>query len=151
VTVVDDHTRLEDVRALFREYATSLPFDLAFQGFKEELARLPGEYAPPGGRLLVALMQGRATGCVGVRPLEGDVCEMKRLYVRPDARGLGVGRALAEAAVDAARAAGYARMRLDTVPSMDAARALYRRLGFRPIPAYRFNPVPGAEYLELSL
>jgi GNAT superfamily N-acetyltransferase len=151
VTVVDGHTRLDDVRALFREYAASLPFDLGFQGFEEELARLPGEYAPPAGRLLVAVVDDRAAGCVGVRPLEPDVCEMKRLYVRAEARGLGVGRALAETAVEAARAAGYARMRLDTVPSMDTARALYRRLGFRPIPAYRFNPVPGTEYLELTL
>ena len=142
---------LSEVRRLFAEYAEGLGLDLAFQGFEAELAGLPGAYAPPGGRLLIARVQGMVAGCVGVRPLEPGICEMKRLYVRSEARGFGVGRRLAEAAIGEARAAGYRSMRLDTLETMGAAQALYRTLGFGPIPPYRHNPVPGTAFLSLDL
>jgi GNAT superfamily N-acetyltransferase len=142
---------LGDVRELFREYAASLGFDLGFQDFERELRTLPGEYGPPRGRLFLARAGREAVGCVGVRALTADACEMKRLYVCPSHRGTGAGRALAAAAIGAARRLGYARMRLDTVPSMEAARELYRSLGFREIPAYRYNPIPGTTYMELRL
>ena len=131
---------------LFREYASSLGVDLSFQHFEEELAALPGDYAPPRGRLLLT-----CDGCVALRPLSSDVCEMKRLYVRPDARGTGVGRALVQRVIDEARSIGYRAMRLDTLPSMTAAAAMYRAFGFREIDAYRFNPVEGTKYFELEL
>jgi putative acetyltransferase len=142
---------LREVRALLEEYAAQLGIDLEFQGFAAELIELPGAYAPPAGGLLLGRVGGRPAGCIGVRPLEGDVCEMKRLYVRPGFRGAGLGRRLASAAVDEARAAGYSAMRLDTLSGMAEARGLYQRLGFRPIAAYRHNPIPGAEFLELTL
>jgi putative acetyltransferase len=138
-------------RRLFEEYGASLSFDLCFQNFAEELAGLPGEYAPPEGRLLLAFWEGQPVGCVALRKLEDRICEMKRLYLQPQFRGRHWGRHLAEAVMNVARRAGYDRMRLDTVESMIVATALYRSLGFRPIPPYRFNPLPGVQYLEADL
>jgi putative acetyltransferase len=146
-TAATDVSDVEEVRVLFREYAASLPFALDFQDFDREVADLPGAYAPPRGALLLA----REAGCVGLRPIDETTCEMKRLYVRPSARGTGLGRRLAEAAIADARRLGYARMRLDTVPGMDSAQSLYERLGFREIAPYRPNPIPGARFLELAL
>jgi GNAT superfamily N-acetyltransferase len=142
---------LEEVRKLFLEYAASLGFSLCFQGFDEELAALPGDYAPPGGRLWLLLVEGQPAGCVGLRPELGGAAEMKRLFVRPAFRGAQLGRALAEAVVQAARELGYERLRLDTVPAMGRAQALYLSLGFRDIPPYTRNPIEGARYLELVL
>jgi ribosomal protein S18 acetylase RimI-like enzyme len=142
---------LDVVRALFREYADGLGIDLGFQDFERELAELPGDYGPPRGALLLARAGAEAVGCVAVRPFADGACEMKRLYVRPVARGSGAGRMLAEAAVASARALGYERMLLDTLPSMAAAQRLYRALGFVEVEPYRHNPVPGTSFLELRL
>ncbi len=143
---------LGEVRALFGEYITWLDVDLGFQGFEQELLGLPGRYAPPSGRLLLAETSGRIAGVIALRDLGDDVCEMKRLYVREYARGHGVGRLLSERLLVEAREAGYRAMRLDTLPSrMTAANALYDALGFREIAAYYENPVPGVRYLECDL
>ena len=143
---------LAQVRRLFRAYADWLEVDLCFQDFKRELTELPGCYAPPAGRLLIARVGGEVVGCVGLRPLEPGVCEMKRLWVEPGFAGRGIGRALAESIVAAARQIGYRRMRLDTIPArMPAAQHLYASLGFKEIPAYYHNPLPGVVMLELEL
>ena len=151
IVPADTPEDLRQARALFEEYAASLGFDLGFQDFAAELAGLPGDFAPPRGRLLLAFHEGRLAGCVALRELDEGACEMKRLYVRPGFRDLRAGRALAEAIIAEARGIGYARMRLDTVPSMERARALYRSLGFEEIPPYRFNPIPGTAFMELRL
>jgi ribosomal protein S18 acetylase RimI-like enzyme len=149
---IDSPADLATARMLFREYADSLGVDLCFQDFETELATLPGAYRPPSGALLLAEEGAEATGCVAVRPLDPPaVAELKRLYVRPSARGVGLGAALTEAALESARAAGYARIRLDTLPTMVSAQALYRRLGFHEVAPYRANPIPGALYMECEL
>ena len=148
---VRDPADLEEIRLLFREYADSLGVNLNYQGFEEEVRELPGSYAPPAGTLLLARRDQEVIGCVGVRPLDTRTAEMKRLFVRPSGRGIGLGRTLAEAAIRFADAAGYARMRLDTLPQMQRAQELYRSLGFTPIEPYRFSPIPGTVFLELLL
>jgi ribosomal protein S18 acetylase RimI-like enzyme len=143
--------QIEIARTLFREYAAGLGVDLSFQKFDEELAALPGGYAPPDGRLLLAWDGAEAAGCVALRRFADGVGEMKRLYVLPAWRGTGLGRALAETVITEARVAGYTKLRLDTLPTMTTAQRLYRALGFCEIAAYRENPVHGASYLELAL
>jgi putative acetyltransferase len=144
---------LDTIRRLFREYEAEIGVDLCFQGFEQELAELPGSYAPPLGRLLIAKSGDEVIGCVGLRPLKTDatICEMKRLYVRPNHRGTGLGRQFVERIVSEAHDAGYSAMRLDTLQNMTAAQDLYRQMGFRDIPAYYPNPLPGVVYLELAL
>ena len=151
ITAVRDPADLAVVHELFEEYAAWIGVDLSFQDFARELASLPGDYAPPGGAILLARSGGEVAGCVAVRPLEPGVCEMKRMFVRSAFRGRGVGRALADAIIAEARRIGYARMRLDTLPWMREAMALYARLGFRPLGAYRHNPIEGAVFMELEL
>ncbi|MFL5402506.1 MAG: GNAT family N-acetyltransferase [Gemmatimonadales bacterium] len=146
-----DGNGVEQARGLFTEYAAALGVDLCFQSFDQELAGLPGNYAPPLGRLLLARSDGQLAGCVALRPLAPGVCEMKRLYVRLPYRSLGIGGLLARRIIDEARAAGYHTMRLDSLPSMGPALELYRRLGFREIAPYTANPVEGAVFLELEL
>ena len=143
--------QLAAIRQLFEEYAASLDVDLCFQGFEQELAELPGDYALPKGRLLVALDGTTPAGCVALRKISNEVCEMKRLYVRPEFRGKKHGLGLVQAILQEARAIGYRRMRLDTLPSMKQAVALYRSLGFKEIPPYRNNPICGALFFELDL
>jgi GNAT superfamily N-acetyltransferase len=139
-------------RELFLEYAQSLGMNLCFQNFEQELADLPGSYAPPDGRLLLAEHAVQLAGCVALHKWEDGICEMKRLYLRPAFRGKGLGRLLAEAIIAEARTIGYQRMRLDTIePIMKDAVQMYRRLGFREIEAYRANPIVGAIYMELPL
>ncbi len=144
--------QIGEVRRLFVEYGESLGFSLCFQSFDAELASLPGDYAPPSGRLLLADSHGRPAGCVALHRLEDGVCEMKRLYVRPAFRGQKMGLALTNAVIAEARTMGYRQMRLDTIAaSMQDAVAMYRRLGFVEIPPYRPNPIPSALYMELKL
>jgi putative acetyltransferase len=144
--------QIAQARELFLEYGNSLGFNLCFQSFDQELAGLPGDYAPPEGRLLLAEYDAALAGCVALHKLEPHVCEMKRLYLRPQFRRKGAGRVLAETVIWEARAIGYRRMRLDTVePVMQDAVGLYRHLGFTEIAAYRSNPIPGAMYMELEL
>lgn len=139
-------------RALFREYEADIQIDLCFQSFQEELDTLPGRYAPPRGTILLLVNGEEPVGCVALRPLEDDACEMKRLYVRPSARGTGAGRRLVEAIIREARDRRYRVMRLDTLPGkMDSAIALYRSLGFREISSYNANPYPRVKFFELTL
>jgi GNAT superfamily N-acetyltransferase len=143
---------IEQARELFREYEAWIEVDLCFQSFEQELAALPGKYAPPDGRLLLAYQDGRLAGCVALRKIEDGVCEMKRLFVRPAFHGKGLGRKLIESILSEARDLGYQHMRLDTLPPrMNKAIALYRRLGFREIEPYYDNPVEGALFMELDL
>jgi putative acetyltransferase len=142
---------LAEVRELLSEYAGSLGFPLDFQDFDRELAELPGAYTPPHGALLLARVDGVAAGCVAMRPLEPGICELKRLFVRPAHRGLGLGRLLATTMLGEARRVGYRRIRLDTTPGMEAAQALYVQLGFSEIAPYTTNPVAGTRFLELDL
>ena len=144
--------QIEQARGLFREYETWIQTDLCFQSFEQELAELPGKYAPPAGRLLLAFQDEQLAGCVALRKIGEGVCEMKRLFVRPDFHGKGLGHRLIDQVVKEAREIGYQRMRLDTLPPrMNKAIALYRRLGFKEIEPYYENPVPGALFMELQL
>jgi putative acetyltransferase len=144
--------QIAQARELFLEYAQSLGFSLCFQNFDQELAGLPGDYAPPEGRLLLAECEGQLAACVALHKLDRGVCEMKRLYLRPQFRGKGLGRAVAERTIAEARQIGYERMRLDTVePVMKDAVEMYRKLGFKEIAPYRPNPIAGAMYMELEL
>jgi len=148
----ESSAQIAQVRELFLEYGKSLGFSLCFQNFDKELAELPGDYAPPEGRLLLAECEGELAGCVALHKFEPKICEMKRLYLRPQFRGKGWGRILAEAVIAEARNVGYEHMRLDTVePAMKDAVGMYRRLGFREITPYRVNPMAGTLYMELKL
>src|SRR5580692_12750513 len=144
--------QIAQARELFLEYAQSLGFSLCFQNFDKELANLPGDYAPPDGRLLLAEFEGQVAGCVALHKLEDGICEMKRLYLRSPFRGKGLGRVIADRIIAEARTIGYRRMRLDTVePVMKDAVEMYRRIGFRGIAPYCKNPIAGALYMELQL
>lgn len=151
IAPVTTPAELEVVREMLREYQEQLGIDLDFQGFAGELASLPGAYAPPGGRLLLATDDGTPVGCIALRDIGAGRSEMKRLFVRHTARGLGVGKALVERIIAEARAAGFCEIVLDTLPSMDAAQRLYESLGFRDIPPYNANPIAGTRFLALSL
>jgi putative acetyltransferase len=151
IVQVRSEEQVARTRELFLEYAAALGVDLSFQNFEQELAELPGAYAPPDGRLLLAYDKEALAGCVALRPLAAGICEMKRLYVRPKFRGHGLGRILAEAVIEEARQIGCLSMKLDTLPSMEQAILLYRKLGFKEIEPYTYNPVPGALFLELTL
>jgi putative acetyltransferase len=146
----DTVTLVAVARTLIREYREALGVDLSFQSFEAEVRDLPGAYAPPGGRLLLAVGDDDVCGCVAMRPLTDDACEMKRLYVRPRYRAAGVGRRLAERIIADARTTGYKRMYLDTLPVMTGAQKLYESLGFKDVPPYRYNPIPG-RFLGLDL
>jgi GNAT superfamily N-acetyltransferase len=152
VTQAESPAQIAQARELFLEYAQSLGFSLCFQNFDRELAGLPGDYAPPEGRLLLVECEGQLAGCVALHKLDSGVCEMKRLYLRPPFRGKGLGRALTERIIAEARQIGYRRMRLDTVePVMKDAVAMYGKLGFKEIAPYRPNPIAGTMYMELKL
>jgi GNAT superfamily N-acetyltransferase len=151
IRMADGGDALADARALFKEYASSLGRDLSMEDFARELAELPGRYGPPHGALLIAGYDGRVAGCVALRPLGEGLCEMKRLFVRHQFRGKGVGKRLALAVIDAARERGYRAMRIGFAPWMEEAIAIYRALGFRPIEAYRAEAFEGSVFLELAL
>lgn len=149
--VIEHANDVAEVRALFEEYAASVGVSLCFQGFDRELAELPGRYAPPTGGLLVAREGTRTAGCIALRKIDEGIAEMKRLFVRPAYQRTGLGRRLVEALIAEARALGYVSIKLDTLPSMAAAIALYESLGFRDVPPYTENPIAGARFLELRL
>jgi ribosomal protein S18 acetylase RimI-like enzyme len=151
ILAAETREQIESVRGLFREYAEAIGHCECFQGFAGEVEGLPGEYASPGGQLLLAEAGSRPVGCVALRKLDDGVCEMKRLFVRPELRSRKLGRQLATTIIAAAGKLGYRTMRLDTLSSMTAARALYQSLGFRPIPRYNDNPSEDVVYLELRL
>jgi ribosomal protein S18 acetylase RimI-like enzyme len=155
IHALDGTNHVDQVRALFNEYASSLGIDLCFQNFEAELAGLPGDYAPPRGALFIARSGHDMVGCCALRPLDAadypNACEMKRLYVRPALRGKGLGRRLAEAVIQAASLAGYAYVLLDTLSEMETARAMYQELGFVEVAPYYFNPIEGAHYLMARL
>jgi putative acetyltransferase len=152
ISQAESSKQIAQARELFLEYAESLNFSLCFQSFDKELVSLPGEYSRPAGRLLLAELEGHLAGCVALRKLDSKICEMKRLYLRPQFRGKGLGRVLVERIIAEAREIGYRRMRLDTVePVMKDAVGMYRKLGFKEIEAYCANPVAGALYMELEL
>ncbi len=146
-----DHPSLPALRQLLEEYQQGLGISLCFQGFDQELAQLPGSYAPPQGRLYLARLGPQAVGCVALRPLDAQTAEMKRLYLQPAVQGQGLGRILAERVIEDARQLGYAQMLLDTLPMMQSAQALYAKLGFRSTQAYVFNPIEGVRYMALGL
>lgn len=149
--LADFEKQLPQIVEILKEYADSLGFDLHFQEFQKELAELPGEYAPPDGRLILAMEDDKIAGCVALRKFGPGICEMKRLYVRPEFRGKKIGRELAEAIIEEARRIGYQRMRLDTVHFMKEAIALYLSLGFEEIEPYRYNPIEGTKFMEMKL
>ncbi len=151
IRLVRSEADIATIRVLFREYAASIGVDLEYQGFSAELAALPGKYAPPTGELFMAVDAGEPAGCVALRALAPNITEMKRLYVRPSARGTGLGKRLVEAAISSARQGGYGELRLDTLATMDSAQALYRSLGFVEIPAYGDAHVPGTVFYALTL
>jgi putative acetyltransferase len=152
ISQAESPAQMSQARELFLEYAQSLGFSLCFQNFDKELDGLPGDYAPPEGRLLLAEYEGQLAGCIALHKLESGICEMKRLYLRPQFRGKGLGRALAELIIREARQIGYERMRLDTVePVMKDAVGMYRKIGFLEIDPYCANPIAGALYMELQL
>lgn len=151
ISVAITKLQIEATQTLFLEYAKSLNFDLCFQGFDKELAGLPGDYAAPDGRLLLANYEGRVAGCVGLRKVADGVCEMKRLWVRPEFRGKKIGRKLAETVIAEARKIGYSIMKLDTIDTMTEAITMYQSMGFAETSAYRYNPIEGAKYMELKL
>lgn len=151
LVAVESQEQVELVRKLFREYADAIGVDLEYQGFAAELEALPLPYIPPYGALLFAQINGDTAGCVALRRLNDETGEMKRLYVRPAFRSWGLGKHLIEAAIQAARRAGYTNLRLDTLPSMAAAQGLYQKLGFTEIPAYNRNYLPGTRFYELKL
>jgi len=142
---------IESARQLFLEYAESLNFDLCFQGFDEELKNLPGDYSSPKGELLLAYSNGKLAGCVALHKFENDICEMKRLFLRSEFRGQGIGRQLTVRVIDDAKKIGYKKMRLDTLPAMKEAIKLYKNLGFKEIIPYRYNSIEGVCYMELEL
>jgi GNAT superfamily N-acetyltransferase len=151
ITPARSESDIACVRGLFVEYAESIGIDLEYQGFSKELATLPGKYAPPAGELLIATVNGQPAGCVALRSLDSATLEMKRLYIRPSSRGLGLGKQLVESAIAAARQRGFAELRLDTLESMAAARALYASLGFAEIPPYGDAHIPGTKFYALVL